>query len=233
MNKNLIAILPAAGIGARAAEATQGLSLPKQYRLIKGQAMLRLSVCALLADERISELRVILAPDDRWGAQVLADLPRTVLRYCGGATRADTVKNALQELALSDNDWVIVHDAARPGLPLAALKRLIDTCTAHQQGGLLALPVADTVKRAERSVRPHGVQHTVDRDDLWLAQTPQMFPAQALQQALVSASEQALTVTDEASAMELAGQVPLLVLGSARNFKVTWPEDFELMEKWL
>lgn len=233
MNRKLIAILPAAGIGARAASSEHDASLPKQYRLLCGQAMLRWSVLALLNDERIDEVRVILAPTDTRGAKELMDLPRTTLRYCGGASRAETVTNALQEMVLQEQDWVIVHDAARPGLPVQALRRLLDTCLESGQGGLLALPVPDTVKRSVLTASLTHVQSTIDREQLWLAQTPQMFPARQLRQALLEAHAKQALITDEASAIELTGQQPLLVVGSARNFKVTWPEDFELMEKWL
>lgn len=233
MKTTLIAIVPAAGIGSRALDsATKAQGLPKQYRLLGGQPMLRRSVQALLADERISQVRVAVAPGDTWAADALAGLPRTVCLPCGGETRAETVLNTLQSLDKDEQAWVLVHDAARPGLPRQALARLIDACLQTQRGGLLALPVPDTVKRATPA-EPAAVQETVDRDGLWLAQTPQLFPAHALREALQAAKEQGFVVTDEASAMELAGSQALLILGSARNFKVTWPEDFELMEKWL
>ncbi|OSZ40861.1 2-C-methyl-D-erythritol 4-phosphate cytidylyltransferase [Alcaligenes faecalis] len=233
MKTTLIAIVPAAGIGSRALDsATKAQGLPKQYRLLGGQPMLRRSVQALLADERISQVRVAVAPGDTWAADALAGLPRTVCLPCGGETRAETVLNTLQSLDKDEQAWVLVHDAARPGLPRQALARLIDACLQAQRGGLLALPVPDTVKRATPA-EPAAVQETVDRDGLWLAQTPQLFPAHALCEALQAAKEQGFVVTDEASAMELAGSQALLILGSARNFKVTWPEDFELMEKWL
>ncbi|WP_341669115.1 2-C-methyl-D-erythritol 4-phosphate cytidylyltransferase [Alcaligenes sp. SDU_A2] len=233
MKTTLIAIVPAAGIGSRALDsATKAQGLPKQYRLLGGQAMLRRSVQALLADERIAQVRVAVAPDDIWASQVLQGLPRTVCLPCGGPTRADTVLNALQDLTPQIGQWVLVHDAARPGLPAQALSRLIDTCLQSGRGGLLAVPVPDTVKRSVAHDCP-AVAGTVDREGLWLAQTPQMFPAQALCLALEQARSRGLPVTDEASAMELAGEQPLLINGSARNFKVTWPDDFELMEKWL
>ncbi|MGF2241433.1 2-C-methyl-D-erythritol 4-phosphate cytidylyltransferase, partial [Bordetella pertussis] len=126
------------------------------------------------------------------------------------------------------DDWILVHDAARPGLPAAALARLIDACLDDAVGGLLALPVADTVKAGRQRV-----SRTVDRDGLWLAQTPQMFRAGLLRDALARARAAGLAVTDEASAVEAAGHAPRLVAGALRNFKVTWPDDFELMEKWL
>ena len=233
MKTTLIAIVPAAGIGSRALDsATKAQGLPKQYRLLGGEPMLRRSVQALLADERVTQVRVAVAPGDAWAADALQGLPRTVCLPCGGPTRADTVLNALRSLEPDRDPWVLVHDAARPGLPAQALARLIDACLRAGRGGLLAQPVPDTVKRSAAGDVP-AVQATVDREGLWLAQTPQMFSAQGLRQALEQAAAQGRPVTDEASAMELAGDKPLLILGSARNFKVTWPDDFELMEKWL
>lgn len=226
----IIAIMPAGGIGLRA-----GTAYPKQYRLLRGEPMLRWAARALLADARITQLRVAVAPDDTRAAATLQGLPRTVCRPCGGPTRAATVLGALRDAALSADDWVLVHDAARPGLPADALARLIDACLLREEGGLLAEPVADTVKRGQAAVPPGQaarVQASVSREALWLAQTPQMFQAGMLQEALEAAEADA-RVTDEASAMELAGYQPLLVPGSMRNFKVTWPEHFEMMEKLL
>lgn len=229
MTDSLIALVPAAGVGARA-----GGDRPKQYRLLKGQPMLRLAVQALLADPRIAQVRVAVSQGDGWVADALAGLPRTVWRPCGGPTRADTVAAALSDSGALDSDWVLVHDAARPGLPAQALARLIDDCLQDPVGGLLALPVPDTVKQAvvQADGRETAVR-TVDRDGLWLAQTPQMFRAGMLRDALESALAGGAPVTDEASAMEAAAHMPRLVRGHARNFKVTWPDDFDLMEKWL
>lgn len=226
----IVAIVPAGGVGLRA-----GASMPKQYRALRGEAMLRWAVRALLADARVSEVRVAVAPDDVRASGVLHGLPRTVCRPCGGPTRAATVLGALRDAALASDDWVLVHDAARPGLPCDALARLIDACLAHGEGGLLAEPVADTVKRShagERAGQPARVLVSVDRAGLWLAQTPQMFRAGPLLAALEAVGA-ATAITDEASAMEAAGHSPLLVPGSRRNFKVTWPGDFELMEALL
>ena len=237
MNRKLIAIVPAAGVGSRAATA-----VPKQYQPIKGVPMLRRAVTALLADSRIDQVRVAVAPGDAHVSDALHGLPRTVWRECGGPTRAATVAGALNDAQLRENDWVLVHDAARPGLPAEALARLITTCLEAGRGGLLALPVADTVKResdaamsapdTERSATA-VVQASVPRDGLWLAQTPQMFPAGKLLRALTEAMRTGREITDEASAVELIGGCPLLITGSMRNFKVTWPEDVELMAKWL
>jgi len=225
MTERLIALVPAAGVGARAHGST---ALPKQYRLLGGQPMLRHAVKALLGERRVNEVRVAVSAGDVRAESAVAGLPRTVCRPCGGATRADTVLAALRDANARPHDWVLVHDAARPGLPLDALRRLIDTCLADAVGGLLALPVADTVKAGAERVR-----RTVPREGLWLAQTPQMFRAGLLVSALERAAARNLTITDEASAMEAAGHAPLLVRGAAKNFKLTWPEDFALMEKWL
>ncbi|WP_322996774.1 IspD/TarI family cytidylyltransferase [Castellaniella sp.] len=234
MNPLLIALVPAAGIGARAARA-QGL--PKQYALLGGQPMLRRTVCALLADARIAQVRVAVALGDPWVDAALAGLPRTVWRPCGGPSRADTVRAALHDAELPPDAWVLVHDAARPGLPAQALSDLIETCWRHDCGGLLALPVADTVKLAADCagtgpIAPE-VCRTLARDHLWLAQTPQMFPAAELLSAL-DACAQDDRITDEASALEYSGgRSPLLVRGSRRNDKLTWPEDFDWYETWL
>ncbi len=240
-NPKIIALVPAAGIGARAAIPGES-PIPKQYQLLAGQPMLRHAVSALLADARVDEVRVIVAAHDDRVTQALAGLPRTVWRPHGGETRAHTVLNALEDARLSPDDWVLVHDAARPGLPREALSRLLDVCLAANEGGLLAMPVADTMKRQTSLADPSNadrvrIQQTVDRNGLWLAQTPQMFRAgqlsAALRAALTKAVEQGLGITDEAAAMEAAGFTPLLVHGSGRNVKVTWPEDFAWVASWL
>jgi len=229
----IVAIVPAAGIGARALSADHAQT-PKQYRLLAGQAMLRHSVQALLADPRIQEVLVAVAPGDNEAETVLSGLPRTRCSPCGGVTRAQTVLNALNEAQLAPGDWALVHDAARPGLPLEALARLIDACLANGVGGLLAMPAADTLKMAQSESAQ--VARTVPREGLWQAQTPQMFRAGLLLQALTRAMntpEQAAVPTDEAQAMEALGYAPILVRGSGRNTKITWPEDFKWVESWL
>ena len=243
----LVALVPAAGIGARAA-APGAEPLAKQYRPIAGRPLLWHAVNALLRDPRIEEVRVAVAPGDRDAARVLEGLARTVIRPCGGATRADTVLLALRDAGLGAHDWALVHDAARPGLPADALARLIDACWMHPIGGLLALPVADTIKKGRESAQASDsasgfgaqvyapgdcVDSTVSRAGLWSAQTPQMFRAGALQDALARALGLGLEVTDESSALEATGARPLLVRGSARNAKVTWPEDFDWVGSWL
>ena len=233
MSKKIIAIVPAGGVGQRA--QAEGSSLPKQYRLLKGKPMLRWAVEALLAEPRVDQVRVAVAATDTLAADALQGLPRTVWRPCAGDSRALTVLGALHDAALADDDWVLVHDAARPGLPPDALARLLDDCLGDTVGGLLAQPVPDTVKQSDTATGYErvGVAKTVSREGLWLAQTPQMFPAALLQASLELALNHGAAVTDEASALEFMGLVPRLVAGSLKNFKVTWPEDFQLMEKWL
>ncbi|MCZ4329315.1 2-C-methyl-D-erythritol 4-phosphate cytidylyltransferase [Castellaniella denitrificans] len=233
MNEPLIALVPAAGVGARAGSRD---GRPKQYRDLGGEPMLRHTVRALLADPRITQVRVAVAPGDAWVAGALAGLPRTVWRPCGGPTRAETVRAALMDADLADATWTLVHDAARPGLPADALGRLIDTCRSRDRSGLLALPVADTVKQAG-DARDDGVRvaRTLQREGLWLAQTPQMFRAGELRAALDACAGDP-RVTDEASAVELAcdpGRAPLLVRGARANDKLTWPEDFDWFEDRL
>jgi 2-C-methyl-D-erythritol 4-phosphate cytidylyltransferase len=243
----LVAIVPAAGVGTRAAADGR----PKQYRLLAGQPMLRRAVCALLADVRIDQVRVAVSATDVWAEAALTGLPRTVIRRCGGPARADTVRAALQDAGLPETAWVLVHDAARPGLPASALGRLIDTCLRMGRGGILALPVDDTVKQGRPTsaaaltdpasgsmeiAAPDGlceVAATRSRESLWLAQTPQMFRVGELLPALQASAGDA-RVTDEASAVErLAGRdrAPLLVRGARENFKLTWPEDFVWFER--
>lgn len=227
----LLAIVPAAGVGARAAMPSSAPAVPKQYRSLRGEPMLRHAVRALLAEPRIAQVCVAVSAEDAWAEAALASLERVSLLRCGGPTRAETVGRALAQCGARDQDWVLVHDAARPGLPAAVLRRLIDACLRQQRGGIAALPVADTVKRqrGEEAV----IAETVPRTGLWQAQTPQMFRCGELSAALRHAARAGLDVTDEASALEAMGVAPLLVRGALESHKVTWPEDFSLMEKLL
>jgi 2-C-methyl-D-erythritol 4-phosphate cytidylyltransferase len=219
------ALLPCAGTGTRA-----GTELPKQYRAIAGQPMVMHTLGALRAVARLDRCVVVIAPDDAfWTSQPVG----TALARCGGATRAESVFNGLQALreqGAEEHDWVLVHDAARCLVMPAQVDALIDACWNDAVGGLLALPLPDTLK-AETDGR---VAATVDRADKWLAQTPQMFRLGALHAALAATAGNGFAgVTDEASAMEMAGHRPLLVRGSSQNFKITYPEDFALAEAVL
>ena len=221
------AVLPAAGIGAR-----MGAELPKQYLEVAGATMLEHSLSALLACEQLSTVVVALHPQDTRASRLalLAD-PR-VQRVSGGEQRSDSVLAALEALlARTDpEDWVLVHDAARPCLQLAEISGLIERVLATGTGGILAQPIVDTVKLAGEDAL---VAATLDRNTLWCAQTPQMFRLGELHDALVAAKRQGLPVTDEASAMELAGLPVQLVPGTSRNLKVTLPADLRLAAWYL
>ena len=215
------ALVPCAGSGSRA-----GSGGPKQYRPVAGRALVQHTLAALAGVDRLALTLVLLAPGD---AGPVLPPGRFASVDCGGDTRARTVGQGLAALRRSganDPDWVLVHDAARCLVTSALVNRLIDACQGDEVGGLLALPVADTVKREEGG-RTGG---TLARTGLWLAQTPQMFRLGALERALAAAPPE---VSDEAGAMEALGHRPLLVPGDPQNFKVTYPEDFVLAEAVL
>lgn len=229
--RRLIALVPAGGVGARAlSEEDQS---PKQYRLIKSQPMIVWTVQRLLADSRVERVVVGVQHGDTQASALFEKEPRVIVSPSAGATRAQTVLQTLAHDLFRSEDWVLVHDAARPGLPLVALSRLIDACLSANRGGLLALAATDTVKLASEGEMGQRVQQTLARERVWLAQTPQMFQVGLLRQALAGAITAGHPVTDEASAMEWAGDEPLLVEGTLSNHKVTWPEDFEGVQRWL
>lgn len=224
------AIVPAAGSGSRLAS-----QIPKQYLDVAGTPMIVRTLQAFAAVGRIASTLVALAPDDTRFEALGHAMPVRVER-CGGATRAATVREALSRLDAANDDWVLVHDAARCGITPALIDTLLDTLADDAVGGLLAIPVADTVKRAMPRTDARAevrVGATVERAPLWLAQTPQMFRYRVLVAALDSADREGHQVTDEASAVELAGFRPRLVTGSPRNFKVTTPDDLALMHALL
>jgi 2-C-methyl-D-erythritol 4-phosphate cytidylyltransferase len=213
-------LIPCAGTGSRA-----GTQQPKQYQPVAGQPLVRHTLAAFAAVPRLATVLLAVAPGDR----TLAGEAGVTLAECGGATRAATVLGGLQalhSLGAAQDDWVLVHDAARCLITPALIDKLIDACLADAVGGLLALPLADTLKHGSEG----RVAATIPREGHWLAQTPQMFRIGLLTRALQAAGD---AVTDEASAVEALGMQPLLVPGSARNFKVTWPDDFALAEAIL
>ena len=213
-----LALVPAAGHGSRFACAT-----PKQYQLIHGQPLMAHTLATLAAHPQIEQVVVVISPGDEWFDSYQWPMAKLTVLRVGGASRAQSVANGLVALAPEDDDWVLVHDAARCCLSRAALERLIEQIGEDAIGGILAQPVADTVKQGGA----HGrIDATIPRDGLWLAQTPQMFRAGLLQSALADAATPA--ITDEASAIELLGHMPRLVVGEAQNFKVTWPQDLAL-----
>jgi len=216
------ALVPAAGSGSRL-----GASSPKQYIAVGGKPLLHYALQRLSAYPSIAEVFVVLAPEDTHFRSGNLDALDSKIHplYCGGETRAATVYNGLLALrdAIGVDDWVLVHDAARPCLSSEALARLIREVGSDSAGGLLALPVADTLKRGDGAKR---IAATERRDGLWQAQTPQMFKYGLLVEALRLCGPAA--VTDEAGAIERMGLKPRLVMGEARNLKVTYPEDLEL-----
>ena len=215
------ALIPCAGTGSRA-----GADGPKQYRPLAGQPLVMHTLAAFAAVPGLHRTLVVLAPGD--GFLDALGLPFVVAK-CGGATRAQSVLNgldALLALGAQEVDWVLVHDAARCLITPAQIAGLMAALAQDEVGGLLAHKLPDTLKREANG----RVAATLDRNDKWLAQTPQMFPLGLLRRALVQAGDQ---VTDESSAVEALGLAPRLVAGSAQNFKVTYPEDFALAEAVL
>jgi 2-C-methyl-D-erythritol 4-phosphate cytidylyltransferase len=252
---SVFALIPCGGTGSRA-----GAGLPKQYRQVAGNTVLGHTLNAFVGAaeaglpaalrERLQRVVVVVSPGDPCLSMAQQAISLTLepapaqhanpnalfaLAHCAGATRADTVRNGL--CWLLDNgaraqDWVLVHDAARCLVTPAQINALVAACSDDPVGGLLAQPLADTLKQADPKT-PERVLATLDRSQKWLAQTPQMFRIGTLLNALVDASAQAVEITDEASAMEFKGLQPQLVRGSAQNFKLTYPEDFALAEAVL
>lgn len=214
-------LIPCAGNGSRAGRAE-----PKQFAALAGRAMVLHTLEAFAQVPGLATVLVVVSPESR--SQIA--WPATVsVAPCGGPTRAASVAGGLawlREQGARALDWVLVHDAARCLITPALVARLVDACGRDPVGGLLAVPVADTLKR-EAQGRAQG---TLARDGLWQAQTPQMFRLGLLADALAAAGD---AVTDEASAIEAAGHAPLLVPGSPQNLKLTWPEDFMLAEAVL
>ncbi|PWK37095.1 2-C-methyl-D-erythritol 4-phosphate cytidylyltransferase [Cupriavidus plantarum] len=236
------ALIPCAGTGSRA-----GGAVPKQYQTVAGRPMIWYALAAFSACDAISATALVLAPDDmplesRFGAATFAGL-RFDTAFVGGDSRHASVLAGLHHLAqlgAVDTDWVLVHDAARPGLTPAMIHALVRAVEADGEGdpdaaigGILAVPVPDTLKRADDASVGARIGTTVPRDGLWQAQTPQMFRVGVLREALRDAMAAGAVVTDEASAIERLGLHPRLVNGSLRNFKVTYPEDFALAEVLL
>lgn len=218
------AIVPAAGSGSRF-----GAERPKQYLTLLGRPLIFHTLAALCACPDIDRVWVVLSPEDAyWGRYDWTELgPKLETVMCGGATRAESVRNGLKaaEMSAADDDWVLVHDAARPCLTLGMLGALVAELSDDPVGGILAVPVADTLKRADAEQR---VGATEPRDGLWQAQTPQMFRYRLLCDAL----ERCRDVTDEAGAVEAMGQKPKLVRGDTTNLKVTFAADLAMAE-WI
>ena len=209
--------------------------MPKQYRSVAGRELLHYTLAAFDACPELAQTLVVISPDDtHFDAQRFAPL-RFAVRRCGGASRQASVRNgldALRESGATDDDWVLVHDAARPGITPELIRSLIAALADDAVGGIMALPVADTLKRVD-AAGGDQIARTEPRSGLWQAQTPQMFRIGMLREAIARAERDGHDLTDEASAIEWLGHAPRLVQGSLRNFKVTYPEDFALAEAIL
>ena len=238
LNMKCHALLPTAGTGSRL-----GGELPKQFQQLAGKPMLAYALEAFLQSPDIESIWVGVSPSfiDNPILKSLAKGGKPIhFLPTGGPTRQETVRNTLGALlksGIAESDWILVHDAARPGITPALIEKLIKAVQSSNSGGLLAVPLADTLKQADLDSAiagnlPHA-EKTIPREHLWQAQTPQMFALKKLHDALEDAIRLEADVTDEASAMELAGVKPLLIEGATRNFKVTHPADWELMQLLL
>lgn len=226
MTDLITAIVPAAGVGSR-----MQADRPKQYLTLHGHTVLEHTVEKLLSHPAIGQAVVAISPGDPYFPELsLAAHPR-VVRVDGGSERADSVLSALNYLCQRpSNEWVMVHDAARPCVQHADISRLIDVARKHAVGAILAAPVRDTMKRGDSS---GNIDHTVERVALWHALTPQMFRTRPLRDALAQALQHQIAITDEASAFEWLGQQPGLVASRADNIKITQPEDLALADFYL
>jgi len=213
------ALIPAAGGGARF-----GANLPKQYSLLDGKPVILHAMERLVASLPLHVTYVVLASDDHWFDRAIGTRERVNVLRCGGATRAETVRNALREISdVADEDWIVVHDAVRPCVDAASLLRLQRELADDATGGLLAIPMTSSLKRAGGDMRVVG---TEPRDDLWQAQTPQMFRFGVLAAAFAQPGIEQMT--DEAQVVEAFGRQPKLVVGNPNNVKITYPDDLKL-----
>jgi len=233
VNHTIWAIVPAAGMGKRMLS-----DIPKQYLLLNGRPVLEYTLNTLLQNNAIAGLVIALQPDDEFFSELQIDSKKPVIRTVGGKERADSVLNAINTLFEhpqfdADNDWVMVHDAVRACLRQEDIDKLVGDVAENPNGGLLALPVRDTMKRQTVEGGFATVATTVDRENLWHALTPQYFPAKSLKEALEKALQESLGVTDESSAMEFAGFSPVLVNGNEDNIKITRPDDLRLASLYL
>lgn len=222
------AIVPAAGAGTR-----MGSDIPKQYLTLGDRTVLEHTLDTLLSCERLAGVILVLSPvDQRWTGIQQRYAQQALETVNGGAERCDSVLNGLKHLAAcaGDDDWVLVHDAARPCVRPEDIEHLMNTLQGSGEGGLLGVPVADTMKRVDDEL---NISDTVDREGLWHAYTPQMFRVGALRAALQQAVDNGHPVTDEANAMELAGYRPRMVQGARDNIKITLPADLPLAAFYL
>lgn len=221
------ALIPAAGQGARF-----GGSVLKQYLSIAGKPVLSHAIDAVNLYPEISGITVVLGAEDNMFGKLIDAESIGLNTVMGGASRAESVMNGLNSIRRShpESKWVLVHDAVRPCLPRSCLSSLLDKGLKCPDGAILAIPVQDTLKQANDSGR---ISRTIDRRQLWAAQTPQLFPLERLAGALESTLHAGDAPTDEAGAMERSGARPLLVMGSPANIKITVPDDVAIAEAWF
>jgi 2-C-methyl-D-erythritol 4-phosphate cytidylyltransferase len=230
---SFIAIVPAAGVGKR-----MQANCPKQYLRINNESILSHTVMKLLSHPSINQVIIALGEDDQYFAESQLAQHEDIIRVNGGAERVDSVLNGLQAIDDSKYPWVLVHDAARPCVTHKDIDTLIEQCLRHNKGGILATPVRDTMKRGtsfggdvEGDI--NNIDHTVERDQLWHALTPQLYKTAELTVAIEQALVNERQITDEASAIEQANLPSLLVSGSSENIKITHPDDLALAEFYI
>ncbi|MCL1058929.1 2-C-methyl-D-erythritol 4-phosphate cytidylyltransferase [Shewanella gelidimarina] len=221
--KQIIAVVPAAGIGSR-----MGAEVPKQYLALNEQTILGHTLDCLLSHADISRVIIALHPEDKYFSALPQATHPKLLTVIGGSERADSVLAALQHA--DEDSWVLVHDAARPCLSHEDIDKLIASSPVFPQGAILGAPVRDTMKRSKDNGE---ICNTVCRDKLWHALTPQYFPVKPLRDNLKTALAAGALITDEASAMEWAGIMPGIICGRADNIKVTHPDDLQLASLFL
>ena len=221
------AVVPAAGVGKR-----MSADRPKQYLTLQGKTILEHTIERLLNVEKIECIVVVVSEHDDYWQDLTVLNDQRVNVAIGGAERSISVLNGLMHLKsqCDDNDWILVHDVVRPCIEAGDVERLIETLASTDVGGILAIPMSDTVKQVDDEGK---VQGTIDRNILWRAQTPQMFRYSLLLNALEQGIDQGESITDEASAVEMAGFSLAVVAGARSNIKVTRPEDLALAEFFL
>ncbi len=224
---SFLVIIPAAGIGKR-----MQAECPKQYLEINNQSVLAHTTYRLLSHPKIAKVIIVVSDEDEYFAETdLANNPN-IIRVSGGKERVDSVLNGLKSVDVEKNPWILVHDAARPCITHNDINKIIDECIKSNCGGLLAAQVVDTMKQSNLK-SSNRVGQTIDRSHLWHAFTPQMYKTSELRKSIESALQQGLDITDESSAIELAGLPSLLVLGRRDNIKITRPEDMALATFYL
>jgi 2-C-methyl-D-erythritol 4-phosphate cytidylyltransferase len=225
------AVIPAAGTGSRFSASNAGFSGMKQYACIGNATVLEHSVSALLRNADIEKIVIALHPEDTRARQLPLLQNEKICFVQGGAERSDSVRNALLFLCglSQDQDWILVHDAARPCLLESDLQNLVDTLQDDPVGGILAVPVTDTLKKVDEG----NIVSTIDRSSIWQAQTPQMFRFGLLLESIQQAQQKQRKITDEAAAIEASGYTARVVSGSRSNIKITYPDDLALAAFYL